>query len=80
MPTAAPLLTGLASAVFYLGVSAAPLVGQAGMAWFGAHWLGAVGAVFIALGLVAAEAAHAVIRRRGTDEVPAAQAQPLPTE
>lgn len=48
------------------------------MAWFGAHWLGAVGAVFIALGLVAAEAAHAVIRRRGTDEVSAARAQPLP--
>ncbi|MEU4732788.1 MFS transporter [Streptomyces sp. NPDC023588] len=80
MPTAAPLLTGLASAVVYIGVSAAPLVGQAGMAWFGAHWLGAVGAVFIALGLVAAEAAHAVIRRRGPDQVPAAQAQLLPTK
>jgi MFS transporter, DHA1 family, inner membrane transport protein len=80
MPTAAPLLTGLASAMVYIGVSAAPLVGQAGMAWFGAHWLGAVGAVFIALGLVAAEAAHAVIRRRGKDKVPAAQAQPLPTK
>lgn len=79
MPTAAPLLTGLASAMVYIGVSAAPLVGQAGMAWFGAHWLGAVGAVFIGLGLVAAEAAHAVIRRRGTDKVPTAQAQPLPT-
>ncbi|MFJ5810920.1 MFS transporter [Streptomyces sp. NPDC093093] len=78
MPTAAPLLTGLASAAVHIGVSAAPLVGQAGMAWFGAHWLGAVGAVFIALGLVAAEAAHAVIRRRGTDEVSAARAQPLP--
>ncbi|MGW7461125.1 MFS transporter [Streptomyces sp. NPDC054797] len=80
MPTAAPLLTGLASAAVYIGVSAAPLVGQAGMAWFGAHWLGAVGAVFIALGLVAAEAAHAVIRRRGPDQVPAAQAQLLPTK
>ncbi|MER6523225.1 MFS transporter [Streptomyces sp. NPDC060334] len=78
MPTAAPLLTGLASAAVYIGVSAAPLVGQAGMAWFGAHWLGAVGAAFIALGLVAAESAHAVIRRRGTDEASAARARPLP--
>ncbi|AJT68872.1 hypothetical protein T261_7274 [Streptomyces lydicus] len=74
MPTAAPLLTGLASAMVYIGVSAAPLVGQVGMAWFGAHWLGAVGSVFIALAIVAAEAAHAVIHRRGTDKVPAAQA------
>ncbi|MGP4004041.1 MFS transporter [Streptomyces sp. 8N706] len=80
MPTATPLLTGLASATGYVGVSAAPLVGQAGMAWFGAHWLGAVGAVFIALAIVAAEAAHAVIHRRGTDKMPAAQAQPLPTK
>ncbi|MET9812135.1 MFS transporter [Streptomyces sp. NPDC006355] len=80
MPTAAPLLTGLASAMVYIGVSVAPLVGQAGMAWFGAHWLGAVGAVFIVLGLGAAEAAHAVIHRRATQSTPAAQAQPLPTK
>jgi predicted MFS family arabinose efflux permease len=80
MPTAAPLLTGLASAMVYIGVSAAPLVGQAGMAWFGAHWLGAVGAVFIALSVVAAEAAHAVIHRHVTDQVPAAQPRPLPTK
>ncbi|MFE2523367.1 MFS transporter [Streptomyces sp. NPDC059382] len=83
MPTAAPLLTGLASAAVYIGVSAAPLVGQAGMAWFGAHWLGAVGAAFIALGLVAAEAAHAAISRRGTDEasdeVSRARTRPVPS-
>ncbi|MFE7312341.1 MFS transporter [Streptomyces sp. NPDC057555] len=63
MPAAAPLLTGLASAMVYVGVSLAPLVGQAGMAWFGPHWLGPVGAAFLALGLGAAEAAHAVIHR-----------------
>ncbi|MFD9905684.1 MFS transporter [Streptomyces sp. NPDC059063] len=70
MPSAAPLLTGLASAMVYVGVSAAPLVGQAGMAWFGAHWLGAVGAVFITLGLATAEASHTVIRR-GAEHRPA---------
>jgi hypothetical protein len=50
------------------------------MAWFGPHWLGAVGAVFIVLGLGAAEAAHAVIHRRATQNTPMAQAQPLPTQ
>ncbi len=74
LPTAAPLLTGLASATVYVGVSAAPLVGQAGMAYFGAHWLGAVGAAFIALALVTAEAAHAVIHR-----TPPAKAVPSAT-
>ncbi|MBT2368941.1 MFS transporter [Streptomyces sp. ISL-10] len=77
MPTAAPLLTGLASAMVYVGVSVAPLVGQTGMAWFGAHWLGPVGAAFIALGLGAAEAAHAVIHRHARHNAPTAQSQPL---
>ncbi|MEU3527400.1 MFS transporter [Streptomyces sp. NPDC038707] len=80
LPAAAPLLTGLASATVYIGVSVAPLVGQAGMARFGAHWLGAVGAVFVALGLGAAEAAHAVIRRQAPLDTPAAPAQPLPSK
>jgi predicted MFS family arabinose efflux permease len=66
MPTAAPMLTGLNSATLYVGVSIAPLVGQAGIAWFGARWLGPMGAVVIALGLVAAETAHAMIRRQHT--------------
>ncbi|MFD7479600.1 MFS transporter [Streptomyces sp. NPDC059837] len=79
LPTAAPLLTGLASATVYIGVSVAPLVGQAGMARFGAHWLGPVGAAFIALGLGAAEAAHAVIRRHAPQNTPSAQTQPLPS-
>ncbi|MET8749289.1 MFS transporter [Streptomyces sp. NPDC004667] len=81
MPTAAPLLTGLGSAMVYVGVSLAPLVGRTGMAWFGAHWLGPVGAVFIVLGLGAAEAAHTVTDRRAGHSVPTAptaRAQPLP--
>jgi predicted MFS family arabinose efflux permease len=73
MPAAASLLTGLASATVYVGVSVAPVVGQVGMRWFGVHWLGAVGAAFIALGLGAAEAAHAVIRRRSPRDAPTAQ-------
>ena len=72
MPTAAPVLTGLASAMIYVGVSIAPLVGQTGMAWFGAYWLGPVGAAFIALGLGAAEAAHSVIRRHARRSEPTA--------
>ncbi|HEY3502761.1 MAG TPA: MFS transporter [Actinocatenispora sp.] len=77
-PASAPLLTGLASAMVYVGVSIAPVAGQAGMAWCGAHWLGPVGASFIALGLGAAEAAHAAIRRHARPNEPAAQSPPLP--
>ncbi|MEU1308071.1 MFS transporter [Streptomyces cinnamoneus] len=76
-PAAAPLLTGLASATVYIGVSAAPLVGQAGMTWFGAHRLGPVGAVLIAAGLLTAEAAHATIGRHGRRGT-AAGRQPAP--
>ncbi|MFC5187530.1 MFS transporter [Actinomadura harenae] len=76
MPAAAPLLTGLASAMVYVGVSVAPLVGQVGMAWFGAHWLGPVGALFIVLGLGTAEAAHATIRRNPPYSAPPAEAPP----
>ncbi|MEV5146934.1 MFS transporter [Streptomyces sp. NPDC052727] len=63
MPAAAPVLTGLNTATTYVGVSVAPLIGQAGIAWVGAHRLGPIGALLIALGLVAAEMAHRVIRR-----------------
>ncbi|MCF3103031.1 MFS transporter [Streptomyces roseoverticillatus] len=80
MPAAAPLLTGLASAMVYVGVSVAPLVGQVSMAWFGPHLLGPVGALFIALGLGAAEAAHTVIRRRAPQHTPTEQAQPSPAK
>ncbi|MGW3248737.1 MFS transporter [Streptomyces sp. NPDC001070] len=79
MPTAAPMLTGLNTATFYVGASIAPLVGQAGIAWRGAHGLGPIGAVLIALGLVAAETAHAVIRRHKARDAAPAHAEPLPT-
>jgi hypothetical protein len=49
------------------------------MARFGAHWLGPVGAVFITLGLGAAEAAHAVIRRHAPQNTSSAQTQPMPS-
>ncbi|MEV4926559.1 hypothetical protein, partial [Streptomyces roseoverticillatus] len=51
----AGLPAGVASAMDYVGVSVAPLVGQVAMAWSGPHLLGPVGAVFIALGLGAAD-------------------------
>ncbi|MEU2622047.1 MFS transporter [Streptomyces sp. NPDC007157] len=74
MPASAPMLTGLNSATLYVGVSLAPLVGQAGIAWTGAHWLGPIGAVLILASLATAERAHAVIRRHTPH--PATQAQP----
>lgn len=64
MPPAAPLLTGLGSATVYIGVSAAPAIGAAGLATVGPYNLGPVGAVLIVLGLVTAELAHYTIRRR----------------
>lgn len=84
MPTAAPMLTGLSSAALYVGVSLAPLVGQVGMTWLGVRWLGPMGTVLIVLGLVAAETAHAVIRRhdahptRTTHTEPEAAPAPAP--
>ncbi|MFE3271172.1 MFS transporter [Streptomyces sp. NPDC059215] len=76
MPTAAPMLTGLNSATLYIGVSVASLVGQGGMAWFGAHWLGPMGAVLIVLSLITAEGAHSVIRRHGAQHPQAASLEP----
>ncbi|MEU3912564.1 MFS transporter [Streptomyces sp. NPDC029721] len=67
LPTAAPLLTGLASAAVYVGVAIAPLAGQAGLTRLGPHWLGPVGAALITLALIAAEAAHTAIRRMETE-------------
>ncbi|MEU8435376.1 MFS transporter [Streptomyces sp. NPDC029216] len=67
LPTAAPLLTGLASATVYTGVSLAPLAGQAGITTLGAHWLGPIGAAFLILGLGAAEAAHTAIHRKESE-------------
>ncbi|MFF2194711.1 MFS transporter [Streptomyces sp. NPDC058157] len=67
LPTAAPLLTGLASAAVYVGVAIAPVAGQAGLTRLGPHWLGPVGATLITLALVTAEAAHTAIHRKETE-------------
>ncbi|MFJ8364477.1 MFS transporter [Streptomyces sp. NPDC093984] len=74
MPAAAPMLTGLNTATTYVGVSIAPLIGQAGISWVGAHRLGPIGALLIALSLVAAETAHLVIRRHRAHDTAAAHA------
>ncbi|MFB9578635.1 MFS transporter [Streptomyces yanii] len=78
MPAAAPMLTGLNSATVYVGVSLAPLLGQAGMAWSGAHWLGPIGTVLIVLSLITAETAHNVIRRHTAHHAPTPHAEPVP--
>ncbi|MFF2166610.1 MFS transporter [Streptomyces sp. NPDC058175] len=78
MPAAAPMLSGLNSATVYVGVSLAPLLGQAGMAWSGAHWLGLISTVLIVLALIAAETAHNVIRRHNAHHAPTPHAEPVP--
>jgi len=62
-PSAAPLLLGLNSAAIYIGVSMSGLIGGAAISMLDAHKLGLVGAVLIALGLVAAESAYRLISR-----------------
>lgn len=74
MPAAAPVLTGLNTATTYVGVSLAPLIGQLGIGWVGAHRLGPIGAFLIALSLVAAETAYFVIRSHRLPDAPAARA------
>lgn len=76
MPAAAPMLTGLNNASLHVGVSIAPLLGQVGIAWFGVHRLGLVGAVPIVLSLIAAETAQVLIRRHRAPETATAQAEP----
>lgn len=67
-PAAAPLLLGLNSAAIYIGVSMSGLVGGAALSWFDSHALGFVGAVFIAVALVAAEWAQQRIARPQQDQ------------
>jgi len=62
-PAAAPLLLGLNSAALYIGVSMSGLIGGAAITLFNAHALGLVSAVFITIGLLAAESAHRLIAR-----------------
>ncbi|WP_214412933.1 MFS transporter [Sphaerisporangium fuscum] len=73
-PHLAPVLTGLASATVYVGVSLAAAVGALGMAAVGPYGLGPFAAVLIALGLVCAELAHSAIRRREAPDRAAAPA------
>ncbi|MGJ7497270.1 MFS transporter [Variovorax sp. RT4R15] len=62
-PAAAPLLLGLHSTAIYVGVSMSGLVGGAALTWINSHYLGPVGAVFIAVALFVAEWAHLRIAR-----------------
>ncbi|MFI0257400.1 MFS transporter, partial [Streptomyces sp. NPDC017083] len=62
-PAGAPLSIALNAAALYLGVSASGGTGAAGISLFGAHNLGLVGALFIALGLITAETARTLITR-----------------
>lgn len=62
-PSAAPLLLGLNSAALYVGVSMSGLVGGAAITLVSAHSLGLVSAVFIIIGLLAAESAYRLIAR-----------------
>ena len=62
-PSAAPLLLGLNSAAVYVGVSISGLAGGAALAWFDSHFLGLVGAAFIAVALFVAEWAQQRIAR-----------------
>jgi DHA1 family inner membrane transport protein len=71
-PAAAPLLLGLNSAAVYVGVSMSGLVGGAALTWFDSHFLGLVGAVFIAVALFVAEWAQQRIAR--ADRQPAGAA------
>ncbi|MEO3873329.1 MFS transporter [Nonomuraea sp. B12E4] len=75
LPSATPVLTGLASSSVYIGVSVAAAVGALGMATVGPYLLGPFGAALILGGLAAAELAHASIRRR---DVSAGQAASRP--
>jgi predicted MFS family arabinose efflux permease len=73
-PAAAPLLLGLNSAALYVGVSMSGLIGAVGTQHVGAHALGGVGAVVIAVALAVAEWAHRRIARSPASTVAPLQA------
>ncbi len=56
-PQTAPVVLGLNTSCTYLGVSAAGLIGAAGIHTVGAHNLGFIGAALVAIGLVVSELA-----------------------
>jgi predicted MFS family arabinose efflux permease len=63
-PAVGPLLLALNNTATYTGVAASALLGGGVIMLIDHHFLGLVGAALIALGLLAAEAAHALNRRR----------------
>lgn len=75
----APLSIALNATATYLGVGLSGVIGAAGLHLVGAHRLGLISVVFLALGLCSAELAHRVIRRREESATaPADGAVPLP--
>lgn len=76
---AAPLSIALNATATYLGVGLSGVIGAAGLHLVGAHRLGLISVVFLALGLCSAELAHRIIRRREESApAPADAAVPLP--
>jgi predicted MFS family arabinose efflux permease len=83
-PEVGPLLLALNNTATYAGVACSALLGGGVILLIDRHYLGLVGAASIALGLVAAEAAHAVSRRRdrstaGRRPIVGAPAGPVPS-
>jgi predicted MFS family arabinose efflux permease len=72
-PAAAPLLMGLNSAALYIGVSAAGVLGAAGIALFGAHQLGLLAGALFLLAFGIARLADRRIAAAASASVPAAQ-------
>ncbi|MGN7806773.1 MFS transporter [Ensifer sp. 22521] len=62
-PASASLLLGLNSAALYVGVSAAGLIGAAGITVLERHQLGLIGGLFVGVALVIAQVAHWQIRK-----------------
>ncbi|PTQ12191.1 MFS transporter [Sphingomonas oleivorans] len=66
-PALAPILIALNAATIYIAVSVSGVLGAVALQTLDAHSLGLVGAFLILLGLIAAELAHILIRKRQAD-------------
>ncbi|TFW08510.1 MFS transporter [Oxalobacteraceae bacterium OM1] len=73
-PGSAPLVLGLNSAALYVGVSAAAVIGAAGITLLDRHQLGLIGAGFIGLAFMIAQLAYLVIARRNARAMQHAEA------
>ncbi|GAA2448496.1 MFS transporter [Streptomyces glaucus] len=73
----APLSVALNATATYLGVGLSGAIGAAGLHLVGAHRLGLISVVFLALGLGTAELAHRIIRLREQGATPAGGAVPV---